>query len=241
MALTLTGLSREVARFQSRSAFTGVGFTTNEAEKVVNHPVRRRILMLLMFLGNAGIITVVSSLILTFITVAGPKDWLFRLMLLALGLVILWFIGTRKWIEHHLSFLIGWAFQRWTRLDVRDYVNLLRLSGGYQVIELEVESDDWLAGKTLGQTDLRKEGVIALGIQRRNGDYVGAPKGHTYITEGDMLILYGQSAVLAELDERPATIGGDEAHQRAMVAPSDRLREQNERERMKNAEKERTS
>jgi Trk-type K+ transport system membrane component len=34
MALMLTGLSRESARFQSRSAFTGVGFTTTEAESL---------------------------------------------------------------------------------------------------------------------------------------------------------------------------------------------------------------
>ena len=50
VALTYTGLSRESARFQARSAFTGVGFTTNESEKVVNHPLRRKILMLLMLL-----------------------------------------------------------------------------------------------------------------------------------------------------------------------------------------------
>ncbi|WP_419175988.1 hypothetical protein [Desulfosediminicola sp.] len=37
VALTHTGLSRESARFQARSAFTGVGFTTNESEKVANH------------------------------------------------------------------------------------------------------------------------------------------------------------------------------------------------------------
>jgi hypothetical protein len=43
-ALSMTGLSRESARFQARSAFTGTGFTTQEAEKVVNHPVRRRII-----------------------------------------------------------------------------------------------------------------------------------------------------------------------------------------------------
>lgn len=30
VALTHTGLSREVARFQARSAFSGVGFTTSE-------------------------------------------------------------------------------------------------------------------------------------------------------------------------------------------------------------------
>jgi len=64
IALTHTGLSRESAKFQARSAFTGVGFTTTESEKVVNHPVRRRILLLLMILGNAGIIKGVASLII---------------------------------------------------------------------------------------------------------------------------------------------------------------------------------
>ena len=39
-ALTLTELSSEAARFQARSAFTGVGFTTSEAEGIVSHPVR---------------------------------------------------------------------------------------------------------------------------------------------------------------------------------------------------------
>jgi hypothetical protein len=68
VALAHTGLSQETARFQARSAFTGVGFTTTEAESVDNHPVRRRILMLLMLLGNAGIVTAVASMMLTFVT-----------------------------------------------------------------------------------------------------------------------------------------------------------------------------
>jgi hypothetical protein len=38
-ALTLTGISREAARFQARSAWTGTGFTTAEAEQVAGHPV----------------------------------------------------------------------------------------------------------------------------------------------------------------------------------------------------------
>ncbi|MEE3220394.1 MAG: potassium transporter TrkA, partial [Planctomycetota bacterium] len=33
VALMVTGLSRESARFQARSALTGVGFTTYESEK----------------------------------------------------------------------------------------------------------------------------------------------------------------------------------------------------------------
>jgi hypothetical protein len=67
VALTRTGLSRESAKFQARSAFTGVGFATSESEKVVNHPIRRRILLSLMLLGNAGVVTAVSSLIVSFV------------------------------------------------------------------------------------------------------------------------------------------------------------------------------
>ena len=52
VALVHTGLGLEAARFQARSAFTGVGFTTDESESLVNHPVRRRIVMGLMLVGT---------------------------------------------------------------------------------------------------------------------------------------------------------------------------------------------
>ncbi len=52
MGLTMTGLSKDVARFQSRSALTGGGFTTQESESVLDHPVRR--LMKKADSGDAG-------------------------------------------------------------------------------------------------------------------------------------------------------------------------------------------
>lgn len=42
VALTYTGLARKSARFQARSTFTGVGFTTAESEKVVRHQKIKR-------------------------------------------------------------------------------------------------------------------------------------------------------------------------------------------------------
>src|ERR687886_29527 len=66
VALMLTGMSRESSRFQARSAFFGVGFTTAEAEAVVSHPVRRRIIAWLILLGNAGVISVLGTLIISF-------------------------------------------------------------------------------------------------------------------------------------------------------------------------------
>ena len=61
IALTMTGLSYDTAIFQSYSAFFGVGFTTREAELVVNHPVRRRIIRDLILAGNVGLTSALAT------------------------------------------------------------------------------------------------------------------------------------------------------------------------------------
>ena len=62
----LTGLSKETARFQARSIITGTGFTTDEADHIVNYPVHRRIALVLVLIGNAGLVTAVSTIVLSF-------------------------------------------------------------------------------------------------------------------------------------------------------------------------------
>lgn len=64
VALALTGMSQPAARFQARSALTGAGFTTSESERVVNHPVRRRVIMWLMLVGNTGLVLGASLMVL---------------------------------------------------------------------------------------------------------------------------------------------------------------------------------
>jgi len=49
VTLQLTGLADATARFQALSAFTGTGFTTSEAEAIVNYPVRRRVISVVPF------------------------------------------------------------------------------------------------------------------------------------------------------------------------------------------------
>ncbi len=84
VALVHTGMGREAARFQARSAFTGASFTTSEAESVVSHPVRRRIVAWLMLAGNVGIVTAMSSLLLSFVDMRGSQGaWLSLGVLLA--------------------------------------------------------------------------------------------------------------------------------------------------------------
>lgn len=217
VALAHTGLSRESARFQARSAFTGVGFTTNESERLVNHPVRRKILMTLMLFGNAGIVTAISSLILTFASVEErARSVAPRLALLATGLGALTIVACSPWVDRRLSVAIGWALSRFSSLNVRDYDSLLQLSGDYRVTELFVDPHDWLAGRTLADLDLRGEGVNVLGIKRSDGTYDGSPGPGTRVAPADNLILYGQVAALEQLDHRRKGRSGEEEHRRAV-------------------------
>ena len=230
IALTLTGLSREAARFQARSAFTGTGFTTSEAEKVVKHPVRRRIIMLLMIIRSAGVVSIIISLILSFGGDGDESQRFYRLLWLIAGLFALWATARSRHIDHCLSRVIEWAFRRWTDLDTRDYQSLLKLSGDYTVKELSVKERDWLADKRLRDCRLTEEGVIVLGIYRDDGDYVGAPTADTRIYSGDLLILYGRSGALRELDQRREDRDGEAAHERAVKEQRRHMVEQDARE-----------
>ncbi|HHP7232155.1 MAG TPA: TrkA C-terminal domain-containing protein [Xenococcaceae cyanobacterium] len=226
-ALRLTGLSRASASFQARSAFTGTGFATQESEAVVRHPVRRRIIMWLMFLGNAGIITVISSLVLTFVSTASPEDWLSRFLFLAVGIAILWLLATNRAFNRLLTRLVRKALRRWTDLDLQDYASLLHLKGEYQVMEIAVDEDHWLANKPLKKLRLRDEGIAVLGIERGDGSYVGAPNGDTYVCPEDTLILYGRKLDLVELDIRSEGIVGEKAHQQAIAIQQQIAQQQN--------------
>jgi hypothetical protein len=216
VALTVTGMSREAARFQARSALTGVGFTTLESENIVNHPIRRRIVMWLMLANNIGIVTTAAALIGSFANTGGPSRALLRALVLLAGLAALLFACRNQWVERRLSKLIGRVVCRVTNLQARDYAHMLRLAGEYAVSELQVQADDWLVGKTLADADLSHEGVLVLGITRPDGTYIGAPTGGTRVEALDSLMLYGRAPVLAELDERHFGPDGDRAHRAAL-------------------------
>ena len=229
IALVHTGLSIESARFQARSAFTGSGFTTSESEGVVNHPVRRRIVMLLMLLGNAGIVTVISSFILSFVNRSETESIVPRLVILILGLAALWYLSRSKWVDKRLSWLITQFLRRYTNLDVRDYASLMHLSGDYSLVELEVEEGDWISDRSLAECELGDEGIMVLGIKRFDGTYLGAPRGSTLILPQDILIIYGRVGKIEDLDQRRKNKRGDQQHEKA-VAEQQQVIEEEARE-----------
>lgn len=217
IALSHTGLSRESARFQARSAFTGVGFTTNESERVVNHPVRRRILLLLMLLGNAGVVTAMSSLVLTFITPTRFGPFWARIVILVGGLALLWGLSTSSWFDARLSDVVDWALRRYTNIEVKDYAAILSLARGYRISEVKIRQGDWLAERMLKNCRLKEEGINVLGVHRKRGGYVGSTAGETVIHAGDRIVAYGRIDAIKALEARRKGIDGEIAHNEAVA------------------------
>ena len=219
VALVHTGLGRQAARFQARSAFAGVGFTTSEAESIVSHPLRRRIVSWLMLAGNVGIVTATSSLLVSTVglgTDTGTNE-MRQLTLLLAGIGALWLFSSSAFIDRHLCRAISWALGRFSDIDARDYARLLHVRNDFGVTELRVQEGDWLARRELRQLKLAREGTLILGIECPGGEFIGAPSAETEIRPGDTLILYGRTPRIAELDRRGAGNAGDETHDAASV------------------------
>lgn len=222
VALVHTGMGREAARFQARSAFTGAGYTTSEAESVVNHPLRRRLVSWLMLAGNVGIVTAMSSLLLSFVDMrAGDSAWA-SLALLVVGILVLVAVSSSAWVDRHLCRVISWALKRFTQLDARDYARLLHLREDYGVSDLRVQPGEWLAGRTLAEAGMSKEGLLVLGIECPGGQFIGAPAQDTEICESDRLLLYGRTPRIAEIDRRRSDGDGERSHL-AAVAEQERI------------------
>ena len=201
VALSLTGISREVARFQVRSAFFGAGYTTAEAESIMNHPVRRRIVQLLIVWGAIGLTSILGSSVLTLTR----QDGLGRpLLTLVGGFAVIYVLFSIRPIDRLLVRIIERLLRRYTDLDAADYDALLRLSSDYSVTRFTIRPGGRLDGHSIAELIPRVEGVVVLGIDHPDGTYVGAPPIATTLRAGDTLTVYGRDDVLKPLANVPA-------------------------------------
>jgi hypothetical protein len=218
-----TGLSRDSARFQARSAFTGVGFTTREAEQIVDHPVRRRVVGWLMLVGNVGTVSAMAAVLVSAIDLQSSEGVGVLVAVLAAGLALLWLLGSNAWVDRKMCSLIRFALRHFTSLDTQDYGRLLHLRDEYGVSSMRVDGEHWLAGRTLADSELEAEGLVVLGIECPGGSFVGAPAAAVEIRAGDEIVVYGQAARLAELGTRERGGAGDGAHAEARAEREERV------------------
>ena len=226
VVLELTGLSQDSARFQARSAYTGVGFTTAEAEHVVADPVRRRVVMWLMLVGNVGVVSAIAALLLSATDLRTGQGVGLLLVMLGGGLAFLSWFGSSNWMDKQMCRVIRWSIDRWTTLDARDYMRLLHIGDEYSVSRHRIEEGDWLAGRTLSDAGLSGEGLLVLGVECPGGNFIGAPPADVEVRIGDEVVVYGLTTRISELDTRSKCEAGELVHCVAAAERMARIREE---------------
>ncbi|MCP5381047.1 MAG: hypothetical protein H6912_01635 [Kordiimonadaceae bacterium] len=198
IALVITGMNYEKAKFQAWSAFSGTGFTTQEAEKIVNNPKRRKIITWLMILGNAGVVTVIVTATSSFTNAQGLEAGRNALILFA-GL------GAGYFIVRHTSLIHIWekySHDFLTKLDIfsddSSIDELLHVNEGYGVIRLRLDENLEANFKYVSDiTDRLHDGLI-LGLENENG-WIAAPDKETSVSAGDTLTIYGKLDKISDL------------------------------------------
>jgi uncharacterized protein with PhoU and TrkA domain len=197
IALEMTGMERAKARFQALSAFTGTGFTTREAEAVINHPRRRKVVTYLMILGNAGIVTVIATFVVS-LRPAGIFRPSLNIAIVAASLLILYRITLHQEFAKKLSNKIRETLRKKLHFEKVHIEEILQLSEGYGVASVLIEKESKIAGLTLGQSGLREGDLMVLSIER-DEEVTLVPKAQSKIQVGDLLVCYGKLENLKEL------------------------------------------
>jgi hypothetical protein len=194
--LIVTGMEPSRARFQALSAFTRTGFTTREAETVVRNPSRRRVIIWLMILGNAGIITVMVTATSAFVQSHGIFIGL-NLALLIFGIAAIWLLARYSGLGVRWERFIIRKFSRSAETEDLFCEDLTHLAEGYGLQRVTVSPGSRLAGRSVGRLGGGRSYRI-LGLER-DTDWLPLPRASEVVRPGDSLILFGR---LVELRSR---------------------------------------
>ena len=188
-ALIATGVPPESAAFQARSAFSGAGFTTTEAENVVNHRVRRRIIGTTMLVGSLGTPTLVLTVLVGFLA-PGPGSTTERALVTISGVLLLLIVVLNRPVQRRLE-RVGqrYVHRRLTPALPSERLDLLTLSDEFAVQAIKLEATPRESVRSLRGLAHAFPDVTVLGV-RRGTTYLGAPPVDIKLQGDDELIIY---------------------------------------------------
>ena len=189
VALELTGLDKSTSSFQALSALTSTGFTTREAELITGHPTRRKIISILMIIGNAGTVVVIAGLVSSFLNITSPWS-VVRFIILIIALYFIFKLATHNRIGRALSKKIEEKLRERFKIQKRTIGRILNLGEDFGIAEIALHKNSPSAGKTLAASELSKKKILVLAIERKDKK-IFTVRGNHKLHPGDNLVCYG--------------------------------------------------
>ena len=189
IALKVTGLDIEKARFQVISIITHTGFTTRESELITQHPTRRKIVQVLMLVSYVTTATFISIIISA---LRNHQDFIFFAVVAGIALIITIILFRNKSIISRVEAVIEKQLikQMKNHIKTRTVEEVLKLNDEYGVAEFIIDDNIPLLGLTLKNSGLKQNYIQVLNIDR-GSHMVHFPKNDFIFRLGDKVVVYG--------------------------------------------------
>lgn len=197
IALKLTGLDIDKARFQVISIITNTGFTTIESELISQHPTRRKIAQILMLLSYVGY----AALIGLVVNIVQSKYEIIYIILAVITIILgVLFIIRNKPLLHKLERNIEKILikKMTSNKKYRTVEEVLKLNDEFGVAEFMIEEGSKLADLTLMESDLTDKYIQVLNVDR-GSHIIHFPKRDLVFKIGDKITVYGNLDNIKEL------------------------------------------
>lgn len=189
----MTGLEKQIARYQVISMLTGTGYTTQESALIIDHPIRRRISGGLILFGYFSLAVIISS-IATLLSNDLRIEFLFVIIAVLLAALLIFrnkkIFGTlENRFEHEMD----------TEYNLGDWPmkTALSLDKDEMVAIIDIKHDSRYIGSK-GKELLEENRDIVLLIIRRGDEILRFDLFEVELQSGDKVMIIGKEDLIKE-------------------------------------------
>ncbi|MET1030093.1 TrkA C-terminal domain-containing protein [Domibacillus tundrae] len=201
----ITGLEKPVSRYQVISMLTGTGFTTDESQLIIDHPIRRKISAFLILFGAFSLAVIISAMT----NMLSDDFRLTELLVINSVLLILLLIGKTPFLKNKLRKKFDYEMHKNLDISELPIKDALYLDENDVVTEVAIEKDSELVGKEILNLFEKEEDITLLFIKRGEINLRNTMHNES-IQAGDDLFLYGNKE---EIEKKFLTKDGKEEHE----------------------------
>ncbi|MFD1030621.1 TrkA C-terminal domain-containing protein [Metaplanococcus flavidus] len=189
----MTGLKKEIARYQVISMLTGTGFTTEESALIIDHPIRRRISSGIILFGYFSLAVIISS-IANLLSNDLRIELLFIIISILLAALLIFrnkkiFATLENRFEHEMD----------TEYNLEDWPmkTALALDDEEMVAIIEIKNDSNYIGAK-GKTLVEENRDVVLLILRRGDEILRFDLFEEELQVGDKVMVIGKEDDIKE-------------------------------------------
>lgn len=193
MLFHMTGLDKEIARYQVISMLTGTGYTTQESALIIDHPIRRRISSGLILFGYFSLAVIISS-IANLLSNDLRIELLFIIIAVLLTALLIFrnkkiFGSLENRFEHEMD----------TEYNLHDWPmkTALALDEDEMVAIIDIKPDSKYIGSK-GKTLVEENRDIVLLIIRRGDEILRFDLFEVELQAGDKVMIIGNEEIIKE-------------------------------------------